>query len=126
MLEHHSNNGSILHTCRGNGKELAEQIDEAIKLEHHPKDRPTAHDEEYATEECRYAPDAIPAGEESDRAGHADGEGQADEEEEVAEGKEGGIEEEEDAQEEEDAAQEEQSRPYLRVVGHHYCVPSFT
>lgn len=124
LLEHDANHRRILHAGSRYREELAKQIHKSVQLEHHPKDGPSAHDEEYATEEGGDAPDAILAREESDRPRNANGEGKAREEEEVTEGKEGGIEEEQYSQEQKDAAQEEQARPYFGVVGYHVFVCS--
>ena len=124
LLEHDTNDRRILHAGSRYREELAEQVHKSVQLEHHPKDGPSAHDEEYATEEGGDAPDAILAREESDRPRNANGEGKAREEEEVTEGKEGGIEKEQYSQEQKDAAQEEQARPYFGVVGYHIFVCS--
>lgn len=124
LLEHDANYRRILHAGSRYREELAKQIHKSVQLKHHPKDGPSAHDEEYTTEEGGDAPDPILAREESDRPRNANGEGKAREEEEVTEGKEGGIEEEEYSQEQKDAAQEEQARPYFGVVGYHVFVCS--
>ena len=124
LLEYDANYRHILHAGSRYREELAKQVHKSVQLEHHPKDGPSAHDEEYATEEGGDAPDAILAREESDRPRNANGEGKAREEEEVTEGKEGGIEEEQYSQEQKDAAQEEQARPYFGVVGYHGFVCS--
>ena len=124
LLEYDANYRHILHAGSRYREELAKQVHKSVQLEHHPKDGPSAHDEEYAAEEGGDAPDAILAREESDRPRNANGEGKAREEEEVTEGKEGGIEEEQYSQEQKDAAQEEQARPYFGVVGYHIFVCS--